>query len=465
MTYPGPILVVDRESDSQISMIDAIRKNGYSIESASTGTNALHKIKSGQFSVMITDEKIPEMSGMELLYQAKKISPQISVIITTDCATVNNAVKAIQEGASDYMLKPVSVKSMGNALKKVISKRNDKTGEPDESSNLKRGSDDKKIITKSPKLFDILKLSENVAPTNSTILIQGESGTGKELLAMHIHKHSRNATGPYVAVNCAALPETLAESELFGHEKGAFTGALKRKPGKFELANHGTMILDEISEMPMLLQAKLLRVLQERKIDSVGGGHPIDIDTRIIAISNKDLRESVNNGKFREDLFYRVHVINFTIPSLRERKEDIPLLSKYFMDKYTSINNRPAKKITDQSMSLLVENYWQGNVRELENVIERAVLLSNGDHILPDHLYLEQKLNNTDKQRPVRVGQTVREMEQELIYQTLKEVNDNRTHAAEMLGVSIRTLRNKLKEYREQTVKNPGIEARSLAYP
>jgi transcriptional regulator with PAS, ATPase and Fis domain len=284
------------------------------------------------------------------------------------------------------------------------------------------------------------------------VLIRGESGTGKELLAAYIHRHSRHPEAPYVAINCAALPETLAESELFGHEKGSFTGAVGRKIGKFELVKKGTIVLDEISEMPLPLQAKLLRVLQEKEIDRVGGAHPIPIDARVIAISNVDLKKAVNDGNFREDLFYRINVIPLTLPPLRERKEDIELLAHYFLEKYSRLNQKNILGIDDDAMEKLRSHAWQGNVRELENTMERAVLIGNGELIQSQNLMLEPSDAGDGPSDPFNVGagRTVRDMEKALIFRTLEDVNDNRTQAAELLGISIRTLRNKLREYREE---------------
>jgi transcriptional regulator with PAS, ATPase and Fis domain len=298
--------------------------------------------------------------------------------------------------------------------------------------------------------LDILKLAESVATSRSTILIQGESGTGKELLAAYIHEHSGFKDEPYVAVNCAALPDTLAESELFGHEKGAFTGAIGRKMGKFELAKYGTVVLDEISEMTLPLQAKLLRVLQEREIDRVGGSQPVAMNARVVAISNVDLKQAVSKGKFREDLYYRINVVPITIPPLRDRKGDIPLLVEHFIEKYCRLNNRDLVKISDAALARLVHHDWRGNIRELENTIERAILISNGTRLLPEHLFLDpvDTANHSQPTLSLKSGMTVREMEKQLITQTLQEVRDNRTRAAELLGISIRTLRNKLKEYK-----------------
>ena len=307
----------------------------------------------------------------------------------------------------------------------------------------------KKIITQDSELIKISNLAKNVAPSNATVLILGESGTGKELLASLIHQNSERSERPYVAVNCAALPESLAESELFGHEKGSFTGAESRKIGKFELGNYGTILLDEISEMAMTLQAKLLRVLQEREIDRIGGNKPIPIDVRIIAISNIDLKKAVKEGTFRQDLFYRLNVIPLTIPALRKRKGDIPLLANHFLKKFSIGNDKEMKRISEQTISLLQKYDWNGNVRELENTIERAVLLGSGEVLLPKHLFLEEPEVSGQQPIPIKVGLSLKEMERQLIFQTLKEVNDNRTHAAKLLGISIRTLRNKLREYKD----------------
>ena len=310
----------------------------------------------------------------------------------------------------------------------------------------------KEIITRNRKFQDILSRARSVAPSTATILIQGESGTGKELLAAYVHHHSRNPRAPYVAINCAALPDTLAESELFGHEKGSFTGAIGRKIGKFELAKKGTVVLDEISEMPLPLQAKLLRVLQEKEIDRIGGTRPIPIDARVIAISNIDLKTAVTEGKFRQDLYYRINVIPLTLPPLRERKEDIALLAGYFLKNYCLANQKKINEIDDIAMKILTNYSWKGNIRELENTMERAVLISEGGIILPEHLLLDITENESASEAsfPVNAGYTVREMEKKLIFRTLEDVNDNRTHAAELLGISIRTLRNKLREYREE---------------
>jgi DNA-binding NtrC family response regulator len=446
----APILIVDDESEMRSALCHALTRSGFSVESAAGGTEALLKLKKTSISLVITDLKMPEMSGMEVLGAAKKIVPGIPVIVITAYGSIHNAVEAMQAGAADYLLKPFSFETLETTVKKVLGNNNGSDGRQISSANLKIQPAVKTLVTQDAKLLNILELAKNVATSRSTILIQGESGTGKELLAAYVHEHSGFKEEPYVAVNCAALPDTLAESELFGHEKGAFTGAIGRKMGKFELAKYGTVVLDEISEMTLPLQAKLLRVLQEREIDRVGGSQPVAMNARVVAISNVDLKQAISKGKFREDLYYRINVVPITIPPLRDRKGDIPLLVEHFIEKYCRLNNRDLVKISDAALARLVHHDWRGNIRELENTIERAILISNGTRLLPEHLFLDPAAaaNHSQPTLSIKSGMTVREMEKQLITQTLQEVRDNRTRAAELLGISIRTLRNKLKEYK-----------------
>jgi len=440
--------VVDDEPDMRAALSHALKRSGFCVESAASGSEALEMFKKEDYGAVITDVKMPEMSGMEVLGEIKKISPQIPVIMITAYGTISNAVEAMKEGASDYIIKPFSSEILEETVKKVFKKSNIHKQNTFSTAGSTKINGDRKIITQDKVMLGILDFAENIAPSNSTVLILGESGTGKELLASFIHQNSGRKDQAYVAINCAALPENLAESELFGHEKGAFTGAASRKLGKFELANHGTVVLDEISEMPMPLQAKLLRALQEREIDRVGGSRPVSIDARIIAISNIELKKAVAEGKFREDLFYRVNVIPFRIPPLRERKSDIPLLANHFLKKYCSINNKEIMTLAAESTSLLLKYDWKGNIRELENVIERAILMCDDGIILTKHLLVDEQESKNNQSMLFKVGVSVKEMEKDLIFRTLEEVNENRTHAAKLLGISIRTLRNKLKEYK-----------------
>jgi DNA-binding NtrC family response regulator len=450
----APILVVDDESEMRSALSHALTRDGFVVESAASGTEALVKIKKDPVSLVITDLKMPEMSGMEVLGAVKKLSPGTPVIVITAYGSIHNAVEAMQSGAADYLLKPFSFETLGATVKRALGNIDGNGDHRHSKQNPKIQATIKTLVTQDPKLLDILKLAESVAVSRSTILIQGESGTGKELLAAYIHEHSGFKDEPYVAVNCAALPDTLAESELFGHEKGAFTGAVSRKMGKFELAKHGTVVLDEIGEMTLPLQAKLLRVLQEREIDRVGGSRSVPMHARVVAISNIDLKKALSENKFREDLYYRINVVPFTIPPLRERKGDIPLLVEHFLEKYCQLNNQDKKKISNAALAQLINNQWKGNIRELENSIERAVLIGSGPKLLPEHLFLDPA-DSVDGSRShsavsMQAGMTVREMEKQLITKTLEEVNENRTHAAELLGISIRTLRNKLREYKQE---------------
>ena len=445
-----PILIVGDEPGMRTALIRALDGAGYSFETASSGFEALEKLKNNEFKLVITDVNMSQMSGFDVLEEVKKMSSEVPVVLVTADGSVDNAVEAMKIGATDYILKPFSDETIRLAVRKATKNRNGGAGISFQNGYLSKGQKSRRIITQDPKLLNILKMSESVARSNATILIQGESGTGKEMVASFIHHHSNQSENIYVAVNCASLPDGLAESELFGHEKGSFTGAVHRKLGKFELANHGTIVLDEISEMPMPIQSKLLRALQERIIDRVGGNRPVPIDVRVIAISNVDLKKAVQAGKFREDLYYRLNVIPITIPPLRKRRADIPLLTEYFVKKYRVNNGSGVKRMSDSTISTLLNLEWRGNVRELENTIQRATLLSDGDVILPENLFLGEVESEEKDSVRIRPGLSVKEMEKRLIFITLKDVNENRTHAAEMLGISIRTLRNKLHEYKEE---------------
>ncbi len=442
------VLVVEDDPGVRAMLAQTLDRSGYDVQSAVDGSEALSKIRGNQFSLVITDVRLPKVNGLQLLDEIKQSTPQVPVIVITGYGSVQNAVEAMQVGASDYLLKPFSTEALqaaisraGMALKKCAAVQQDRHQQPI----------DRRIVTQDRHFLGILKVAENVAPSTASVLVQGESGTGKELLARFIHDRGGRKDAPYVAINCAALPDTLAESELFGHEKGAFTGAIQRKIGKFEAAARGTIVLDEISEMSLPLQAKLLRVLQERQVERIGSNQPVAVDARVIAVSNVDLKASVEAGRFRKDLFYRVNVVPLRIPPLRERREDILLLARHFCEIFCRLNNKDLMAISKTAQEPLLQHSWPGNIRELENAMERAVLISTGTEIGPEDLILDADDIDTGSSGvpSITSGLTVREMERKLIMATMETVNEKRSQAADMLGISIRTLRNKLKEYRE----------------
>jgi DNA-binding NtrC family response regulator len=405
----SPILVVDEHPDIRTEVSQNLNSAGFQVEAVSSGSEAFERFGLANYSLVISDEKISGINGLNLLSSVKKISPQTPVIIMTAHGSVHNAVGAMQAGAADYLLKPFSAESLEKTVKRAIERSNGNGGFQSSAKKFDRSVAGKEIITRNQKMLDILKQARGVAPSKATVLIQGESGTGKELLAAYVHQHSRHPGAPYVALNCAALPDTLAESELFGHEKGSFTGAVGRKIGKFELADKGTVVLDEISEMPLPLQAKLLRVLQEKEVDRIGGTRPVPIDARVVAISNVDLKTAVADGKFREDLYYRINVIPLIIPPLRERKDDIESLTQHFVEKFNLANHKKVAAIDPAALNMLFDHGWKGNVRELENVIERAVLIGDGPSVLPEHLLLDSSKLTTIEPRPPSCWESVSE--------------------------------------------------------
>ncbi|MEJ2658122.1 MAG: sigma-54 dependent transcriptional regulator [Desulfobacterales bacterium] len=418
-------------------------ESGYDVKTANNGRLAYEEIIKDRYDLVLADLNLAQMNGISLLKRIKEFNSKLPVILMADEACVNEAVEAMKLGACDFLLKPLSYKMMRLIHSHLESGLNVKGKDGARKSF--------KIITQNKKMKRLLQLARDVADSKAYIFIQGESGTGKELFARYIHQFSSRKDQPFIAVNCAALPENLLESELFGHEKGAFTGAISRKKGKFELANYGTLLLDEVSEMDYQLQSKLLRVLQEREIDRIGGMRPVPIDVRFLATTNRDIEKRIKDRKFREDLHYRLNVIPFHLPPLRERKDDIPLLAKHFVEKYCNLDNRSVKGLTDDAVVSLMEMPWNGNVRELENVVERAVLMCKGDLLERKDLFL----TDTDQQADVSTPSTIppaplKEIEKSVILNTLDQTNGNRTHAAEILGISVRTLRNKMNEYRKK---------------
>lgn len=438
----NPILIVDDEPAMRLAVSATLEEEGYVVISASNGEEALKicmtRSEKDPFSALITDMKMPGMSGIDLVAQIKNKWREMPIILMSAFGTVESAVDAMKSGVFDYMVKPFSEKTLLDILHKALNK------EPHDGKIKHSGS--KQLITEDPGMKKMLKMAEVVAASQATVLIQAESGTGKELLARFIHDRSPRAHHPFVAINCAAVPESLLESELFGYEKGAFTGADTKKAGRFELAQMGTLLLDEVSEMQFSLQAKLLRVLQEREVDVLGGKTPLAVNIRVIATTNRPLLEEVKAGRFREDLYYRLNVFPLRIPPLRERIGDIPTLVQHFIQTNSEKNGKPARSISQEALSILMSMPWPGNVRELENIIERAVLLAGSENISNDHLLFPENEPLQDKSAHPNIT-TVWEAERNLILETLTQVSGNRTHAARILGISIRTLRNKLREY------------------
>ncbi len=424
--------------DGQIGAASQIAiKKGGSVALAESVDQALELLRNGQSADLImADVKLDIYSLVERLDAERICVPVVACGVAADA---RSAVKAIKAGAKEYIPLPPDAELIGAVLSAF-------------SMQITP------VVYKDPAMEKVLQLAKQIAPSTASVLITGESGTGKEVIAKYIHANSKRSSAPFVAVNCAAIPENLLESELFGYEKGAFTGAVARRIGKFEEADGGTLLLDEISEMDIRLQAKLLRVLQERQIDRIGGKKPIDVNVRILATSNRNMQQEVLNKTFREDLYFRLNVVNLALPALRRRKDDILPLTEYFIKKYSEMNEIPVKPLSPEASSLLLNYGWPGNVRELENTIHRAVLLSTGKEIEPEAIMLTGSMEQpqeSDASTENMVGRTVADVEKDLIISTLKHTLGNRTHAANILGISIRTLRNKLKQYMEEGTEVP----------
>ena len=446
-------MVVDDEIEMRIALETTLKREGHSITVAENGKQALEKFNADSFDLVLTDVNMPKMNGVELLNALKKKSPQTVAIMMTAYGDIDNAVETIKAGAFDYLLKPFSAEILIATVNRAFLNKDFTKNEPVRLTSKinKPSGQGRRIITQNAQMLELIKFVENISYSRSTVLIMGDTGTGKEMFARHIHQTSPRAEKPFMAVNCAALPEGLLETELFGHEKGAFTGAIERKDGKFELAHKGTLLLDEVTEMSLPLQAKLLRVLQEHEIDKVGGRTPIPVDVRIVATTNRNIKKRIQENQFREDLYYRLNVIPLKLIPLRDRIDDIQTLAEHFIEKHSKGLNKSISHIANETIELLQKYRWPGNVRELENIIERATLMCQEDTLLPSHLFFDEEDIQIGETQPLENFRgTIHDMEKELINQTLEEVNGNKTKAAESLGISIRTLRNKLAAY-----KNP----------
>lgn len=435
------ILVVDDEEIVRESLVEWLKEDGYYAEAAADGFEALEKLKEKNWDIALVDLKMPKMDGIELLEKIKEQSPDTQVIIFTAYATVHTAVQAIKKGAYDYLVKPLDPEEVSLLIERLIRSQELVREVSYLRKELSKQYKFHDLISKSPKMQQIFELAKVVAKSNSNVLILGESGTGKELLARAIHNESPRANGPFVAVSCVAIPDTLLESELFGHEKGAFTDAIAQKKGKFELAHGGTLFLDEIGDISPKMQLALLRVLEEREFTRVGGTKPIKVDVRIIAATNRNLQKAVEEGRFRDDLYYRLNVITIHIPPLRERKEDIPLLVEHFVEKFNIQMGKRVKGVSQEAMRLLMEYDWPGNVRELENVMERAMVITKGELITPEDLFLPT--SRKAEENPM----SLEAVEKAHILKVLNETGWNIQRSAQILGIDRTTLYHKIRRY------------------
>lgn len=444
------ILIVDDEEVMREFLGEAVERAGMEAFTAPNGTKALEILKNNTIDLVLTDMQMPKISGLELIPKIKKISPKTLIVVVTGYGSIDNAVEAMQLGAFHYLLKPLSPE----ALEAILEKANEHYSLMEENDYLRETATQyasSKVVGRSPAILNILETVKRVAKSNASIFIHGESGTGKEIIAQTIHNESHRAERPFIKVNCAAIPETLIESEFFGHEKGAFTGANSRRLGRFELANGGSLLLDEISEIPLSLQAKLLRVTQEKEFDRIGGTKPIHVDVRLISTSNKNIDELIEKKFMREDLFYRLNVVPIHISPLRERVEDIIPLSEYFVKNLCAENNRKTKQLSAEAEEKLLNYSWPGNVRELQNIIERAIVTMN-PHDLEIreediHINTFKPASPTHQERQLLKGMTLKELEKKLIVETLQSHGKNPEKAAQSLGIPEAILRNKLREY------------------
>ena len=457
MSQAERVLIVEDEDATRAGLAELVRTWGFVTEAAANGEEALKLITTFRPSIVVSDMVMPKMDGLELLRALKEEADQLKVILLTAQGSVETAVEALKHGAADYLTKPVDTQK----LKLLLSSIAELNAQKRENEALRRQLKEKgsfgRIVGNSPKMRKIYQVIEQAAPTPASVLIIGESGTGKELVAQTIHQLSPRTECPFVAINCAAIPETLLESEIFGHERGAFTGAVDRRAGCFELADRGTLFLDEIAEMVPVTQVKLLRVLQERRFRRLGGRVEQDVDVRVIAATNLNPVDAIREGKLRDDLYYRLNVFTIELPPLRDRKEDLPLIIQSLLDEFNQRDRRNVQAVTPDAMRMLELYDWPGNVRELRNVIERATILTKGEFIEPGHLPRfgtpPRHVEPTPSSSAVTIapGMTVDEAERKLIIATLEAAGNNKTRAAEMLGISLKTLHNKLNRMKQQT--------------
>jgi len=448
MTETGPTaLVADDEAGMRESVARALRREGFQVTAVEDGAAALDALRRAPVDLLVADLRMPGLDGLELLRAAKLVAPDTEVVVLSGHATVEEAVEAMKEGAYDFLTKPFDRAPLVRVARQAVERRRLVL----ENRRLQRRLADlagaEELVGRSPQIQEVLRLVKQVAPTTTTVLIQGESGTGKELVARAIHQLSPRRERPFVRVNCAALPDTLLESELFGHEKGAFTGAVARRQGRFEVADGGTLLLDEIGDLSAVAQAKVLRVLQEGEFEPVGASRTVRVDVRVLAATNQDLTRLVGEKRFREDLYYRLHVISVTVPPLRERREDVTLLAQHFLQRFAARNHRTLEGFTEAALARLADYAWPGNVRELEHAVERAVVLAQGPFVdvgdLPEAV---GQAEPSSRVVPIPIGMPLEEVEQRLIEETLRQTKGDKELAAKLLGIASRTIYRKLKE-------------------
>jgi two-component system NtrC family response regulator len=447
MPFHFRILVVDDEPAQRELISGFLKKQGFDVSSAESGVKALQLFRQDSIDLILTDQKMPHMSGLDLLQAVHAINPETPVILMTAFGSIEAAVSAIQEGATDYLTKPLNLDELLYRIRQVADRYRIINENRELREALRERHRIEGIIGESGQMLDVLSLVRRVAPSEATVLIRGESGTGKELIAKAIHFASPRASGPLVKVNCASLPETLLESELFGHEKGAFTGAVTSRQGRFELANGGTLFLDEIGDLPLHLQAKLLRVLQEREYEKVGSSRPVKVDVRILAASHRPLEALIKAGELREDLYYRLNVVTILIPPLRERRSDLSLLIEHFLRRFAEKNGKTIRGVTHEARDILLRYDYPGNVRELENLIERAVVLTRDEVIGSGDLPLTVQDPEAADEQGTNLTVTVEALERRMIRDALARSRGVQTEAAELLGISERALRYKLIKY------------------
>jgi two-component system, NtrC family, response regulator len=443
------ILVIDDEANALKALLTLLSEEGYEVAEAADGQAGLEQLHVFAPQVVLCDVRMPKIDGIELLKRAKAEGLDAAFVMMTAFGSIETAVEAMRAGAENYVAKPVDANAVSIIVEKVLEKQALRR----EASNLRQRVQERyrfhNIVGESPELQTVFDVVKRAAPTKATVLILGESGTGKELIAQAIHEESPRRDRPFIKVNCAALTESLLESELFGHEKGSFTGAVARKEGRFELADGGTLFLDEVGEIPPSIQVKLLRVLQTREFERVGGTQSLKVDVRLVAATNKELTAEVKAGKFREDLFYRLNVVAVTVPPLRARKGDIPALFNHFVEKYDKLYGKELRGVAPGVMNALLAHDWPGNIRELENVTERAVVLARGSELTADDLPTTLRGPRPERRSADALipGATLREIEREAILRTLEMVRGSTSRAAEVLGISVRKIQYRLKEY------------------